>query len=351
MIVIGGGQAGLAMSRHLEDRGIGHAVLERGRIAERWRSERWDSLHLLTPRWQSRLPHWSYRGPDPDGFMTRSEVVQYLDGYSRSFAAPVHTGVTVTAVERDRGGFRVETTAGVWHAANVVVATGHCDLASVPPAAATLAPDIVQVVPTSYRNPGQLHDGPVLVVGASATGIQLASEIQRSGRHVTLAVGGHTRIPRQYRGLDIMAWLDAMGVLSETASQVRDVEASRAEPSLQLIGDDGHRSLDLGVLQRQGVRIVGRMPGASGRRVDLAGDLAASIEHAETKMHHLLDRVDWFIESSALARGLPRGRPAAPGARATGAGRDRPGQSRHPHRRVGHRVPPRVSVAPRAGPG
>jgi putative flavoprotein involved in K+ transport len=310
VIVIGGGQAGLAMSRHLTDRGIDHAVLERGRVAERWRSERWNSLHLLTPRWQSRLPGWSYCGPDPDGFMTRSEVVQYLEDYSRSFSAPVHAGVTVQAVERDHGGFRVGTTAGVWRAASVVIATGHCDRPRIPPLAAALAPAIVQVVPTDYRNPGQLPNGPVLVLGASATGIQLAAEIERSGRRVTLAVGGHTRLPRQYRGLDIMAWLDTMGVLSETAGQVFDVAASRDEPSLQLIGDGGHRSLDLGVLQEWGVRIVGRMIGADRGHASFAGDLAASIGHAETKMHHLLDRVDRFIESRALSASFPEtGRP------------------------------------------
>jgi len=312
VIVIGAGQAGLAMSRHLADRGIDHAVLERGHVAERWRSERWDSLHLLTPRWQSRLPGWSYLGPDPDGYMTRTEVTQYLEDYSRSFSAPVHTGVTVEAVERDEMGFRVETTAGAWRAASVVIATGHCDLATVPPFAAGLAPDIVQVVPTAYRNPGQLPDGPVLVVGASSTGIQLASEIERSGRHVTLAVGGHTRLPRHYRGLDIMAWLDAMGVLSETADQVWDVDASRDEPSLQLIGDEGHRSLDLGILQAEGVRVVGRVLEVRGRQVALADDLAASVEHAEAKMHRLLDRVDRFIESSGRAEsfaGADRPRP------------------------------------------
>jgi len=312
VIVIGAGQAGLAMSRHLADRGIDHAVLERGHVAERWRSERWDSLHLLTPRWQSRLPGWSYLGPDPDGYMTRTEVTQYLEDYSRSFSAPVHTGVTVEAVERDEAGFRVETTAGAWRAASVVIATGYCDLATVPPFAAGLAPDIVQVVPTAYRNPGQLPDGPVLVVGASSTGIQLASEIERSGRHVTLAVGGHTRLPRNYRGLDIMAWFDAMGVLSETADQVWDVDASRDEPSLQLIGDEGHRSLDLGILQADGVRVVGRVLEVRGRQVALADDLAASVEHAEAKMHRLLDRVDRFIESSGRAgsfAGADRPRP------------------------------------------
>lgn len=308
VIVIGGGQAGLAMSRHLADRGIGHAILERGRVAERWRSERWDSLRLLTPRWQSRLPGWSYRGADPDGFMTRAEVVQYLEDYARTFTPPLHQGVAVTGVQRVRGGFRVETTEDAWHAASVVIATGHCDLPSVPPVAAALAPDVAQVVPTGYRHPGQLADGPVLVVGASATGIQLASEIERSGRHVTLAVGGHTRLPREYRGLDIMAWLDAMGVLSETTAEVRDAAASRHQPSLQLIGTDGHQSLDLAVLQRQGVQIAGRMVDAAGRRVALADDLAESIAHAETKMHHLLDRVDRFIE----ARGLDTAFPATP---------------------------------------
>jgi putative flavoprotein involved in K+ transport len=304
-VVIGGGQAGLAMSRHLTDRGIDHAVLERGRVAERWRSERWDSLRLLTPRWQSRLPGWSYRGPDPDGFMAMAEVVQYLDGYARSFSAPVHAGVTVEAIERDREGFRVDTTHGAWRAAAVVIATGHCDRPRVPALAAALAPRILQVVPSGYRNPEQLPEGAVLVVGASSTGVQLAAEIEGSGRSVTLAVGGHTRLPRGYRGLDIMAWLDAMGVLTETAEEVFDVAASRDEPSLQLIGDDEHRSLDLGILQERGVRIVGRLIGAAGRHASFADDLAASIGHAETKMHHLLDRVDQFIASRGLSRSFP----------------------------------------------
>ena len=317
VIVIGGGHAGLAMSRHLADRGIGHAILERGRVAERWRSERWDSLHLLTPRWQSRLPHWSYRGPDPDGFMTSSEVVEYLDGYSRSFSAPVHTGVTVSAVERDGAGFRVETTAGVWHAGNVVIATGHCDRASVPPAAAALAPDIAQIVPTRYRRPGQLPDGPVLMVGASATGVQLASEIHRSGRPVTLAVGGHTRTPRQYRGRDIMAWLDEMGVLSEATSEVRDLEASRAEPSLQF---DRRRWPSLPrprrpaaagrAHRRAHARRLGPARGArrrSGRLDRSRGGEDAPPPRPRGRVHR----------SERTGRGLPRGRPASPGARAT----------------------------------
>ncbi len=304
-IIIGGGQAGLAMSQRLTDRGVDHVILERGRVAERWRSERWDSLRLLTPRWQSRLPGWSYRGPDPDGFMTKSEVIEHLDSYARSFDAPLYTGVTVTSVERDLDGFRVQTDFGGWRAANVVIATGYCDRPYVPPMAAEIPARIAQLAPTRYRNPEQMPDGGVLVVGASATGIQLASEIARAGRSVTLAVGRHIRLPRNYRGRDIMAWFDEMGVLSQNASQVWDLDASRRQPSLQLIGSEDRRSLDLNILQEQGVRIVGRAIGADGRRLFLADDLAASVERAEGKMREQLDRVDSFIARTGLGAEFP----------------------------------------------
>lgn len=303
-VIIGGGQAGLAMSRCLADRGVDHVILERGRVGERWRSERWDSLRLLTPRWQSRLPGWRYRGPDPDGFMTKSEVVGYLEGYARSFCAPLHTGVTVTGVQGRGNLIEVWTDSGAWICSNVVIATGHCGNAAVPAFAAELAADIDQLVPTQYRNPQQLRDGGVLVVGASATGIQLASEIARTGRQVILAVGHHIRMPRRYRRRDIMAWLDGTGVLAETASQVPDIQASRRKPSLQLIGSEGG-SLDLQVLQERGVRIVGRMTGASGHQAFFADDLAESIGHAERKMHEMLDRIDSHISRLRLASTFP----------------------------------------------
>jgi len=309
-IIIGGGQAGLAMSRSLAERGIDHAILERGRAAERWRSERWDSLRLLTPRWQSRMPGWSYSGPDRDGFMTRDEVIDYLGRYAGSFSAPLHTGVTVISVECCPGGFRVLTDAGEWRATNVVMATGYCDRPYVPPMAGWLSKRVAQVVPSRYRNPDQLPGGGVLVVGASATGIQLASEIALTGRRVTLAVGRHTRLPRGYRGRDIMAWFDAMGVTTEPASRVHDIIASRRQPSLQLIGSDDHRSLDLGVLRDQGVRIVGRAIGADRRNVYFDDDLDETIGRSERKMHEQLDRVDEFINRSGLRAEYPvEGRP------------------------------------------
>jgi len=311
-LIIGGGQAGLAMSRCLGDRGIDHLILERGEVAERWRSERWDSLRLLTPRWQSRLPGWSWNGPDANGFMTKDEVIAYLAGYARSFSAPVETGVTVTSVTRNGDGWRIVTNRGAWHAANVVIAAGHCGRPVVPAAATELSPDVEQIVPTRYRNPDRLRDGGVLVVGASATGIQLASEIARSGRAVTLAVGRHTRLPRRYRDRDIMAWLEDLGILTETAAQVADVEASRRQPSLQLVGSEDHRSIDLNVVQSEGVRLVGRFTGAAGSRAAFDDGLAGQVLRAEIKMHEQLNRVDRFLRRTGLEAGFPAERRPAP---------------------------------------
>lgn len=312
-IVIGAGQAGLAMSWWLGGLGIGHVVLERGRVGERWRSERWDSLRLLTPRWQSRLPGWSYSGPDPGGYMTRREVVRYLDGYSRSFAAPVEAGVTVRSVARRTGGFRVETNRGAWLAPNVVIATGHCDRPHIPAFAARLPRDLAQVAPTAYRNPGQLPAGGVLVVGASATGLQLADEIHRSGRPVTLAAGGHTRLPRRYRGRDIMDWLERLGILAESARSVRDLDASRRSPSLQLVGSPDHRTLDLRVLRESGVRLAGRAVAVEGSRVRFANDLGHSVARADERLRRLLDRIDAHIARTGMnAPAAEPIRPVAP---------------------------------------
>lgn len=302
VVIIGGGQAGLAMSRCLQDRGIDHVVLERGRVAERWLSERWDSLRLLTPNWQSRLPGFRYRGDDPDGYMSAGEVAAHLQAYARSFHAPVQGETTVLAVERHGGGYRVRTDRGDIRARCVVIATGQCDTPLVPEAAASLAPGVHQVTPNRYRNPGQLPDGGVLVVGASATGLQLAQELQASGRQVTLAVGRHARMPRQYRGIDIMWWLDRMGVLGKRADEMPDLEAARSEPSLQLVGRPDHRSLDLGVLQDYGVRLTGRFATADGRRVAFEDDLGLHLASAEGRLSRLLARIDDFAARGGLCR-------------------------------------------------
>lgn len=301
-IVIGGGQAGLAMSRCLQDRGIDHVVLERGRVAERWRSERWDSLRLLTPNWQSRLPGLSYSGPDPDGYMTMPEVVTYLERYAATIRTPLETGTTVLRVHTADGNYVVITDRGVWASDAVVIATGYCDVPHVPAMAARLASDTVQIVPTRYRRPGELPDGGVLIVGASASGIQLADEIHAAGRPVTIAVGRHTRLPRCYRGKDILWWLDAMGLFDATADDVFDFENSREQPSLQLVGRPDHASLDLAILQSRGVRVVGRVLAIDGAQVSIdADDLLATTVSADTKLATLLARIDHFATDHGMA--------------------------------------------------
>lgn len=299
-LVIGGGQAGLAMSRCLSDRSVDHVVLERGRVAERWRSERWDSLRLLTPNWQTRLPGFRYEGPDPDGYMSMPELVTFLEHYAASFAAPVEAGTTVLAVESVGPHFRIRTNRGTWLAHNVVIATGYSDRPYVPPLARHLSPRIVQVVPTQYRNPEQLSPGGVLVVGASATGVQLAEEIHASGRPVTLAVGRHLRLPRTYRQRDILWWFDAMGVFDDTADGVFDVNKSRSQPSLQLVGRLDIRSLDVAMLRKRGVRVLGRLVGADRERVSFDDDLIATTAASDVKLAQVLQRIDTFISRTAF---------------------------------------------------
>src|SRR6476659_3082957 len=211
------------MSRCLSDLRIEHVILERGRVAERWRSERWDSLHLLTPNWMTRLPGFQYDGPDRDGFMSVPELITFFERYAASSEAPVLTDTAVQSVKRSGNRFRVVTNRDVWSASSVVVATGYCDLPAVPAASQRVAPSVEQMVPLNYRRPEQLPAGGVLVVGASSTGVQLADEIQRSGRQVTLSVGRHARLPRRYRGRDILWWLDRLGSLSESIDDVASI--------------------------------------------------------------------------------------------------------------------------------
>jgi len=304
-IIIGGGQAGLAMSRCLTDRGIDHVVLERGRVAERWRTERWESLRLLSPKWHTRLPGFRYEGPDTQGFMTMPEVISYFERYATSFAAPVQGETTVLSVQKSPGGYLVRTDQGDWEAPNVVIATGHCDTPFVPKIAQDLSPSVHQVVPSSYKNPDQLPTGGVLVVGASASGIQLAQEIHRSGRPVTLAVGRHTRMPRTYRGRDIAWWLESVGILEERAEDAFDIHSARRQPSLQLVGTPDHRTIDLGVLQDEGVRLVGRAEAAGGRHVCFRGDLEKTMSAADNKLGRVLDRVDAFIDETFMCAHEP----------------------------------------------
>ncbi|HKW00289.1 MAG TPA: NAD(P)/FAD-dependent oxidoreductase [Vicinamibacterales bacterium] len=314
VLIVGGGQAGLAMSRCLSDLRIDHVVLERGRVAERWRSERWESLRLLTPNWMTRLPGFAYDGPDPDEFMTAREVAAFFDRYARSFAAPVETDTAVEVIEPDasEGAFLVRTTRGVWRARCVVLATGYSDRPLVPALARGLHAGIQQVVPSEYRRPAALPHGGVLIVGASATGIQLADEIHASGRRVVLSTGQHLRVPRRYRGRDIMWWLDRAGILDETEGSVYDIESSRQTPSFQLVGRPDHATLNLDRLRRAGVIVVGRLAGIDGSRLRFDDDLVKTTAAADVKLASLLSRLDRVADSTGLSELVDEPEPFEP---------------------------------------
>jgi putative flavoprotein involved in K+ transport len=302
-VVIGAGHAGLAVSRLLTTAGRDHVVLDRGRVAERWRTERWDSLHLLSPNWMARLPGWSYAGSDPDGFMSTQTLIQYLERYAESFGAPVVSDTTVHELSHAiGGGYRITTSRGTWCARHVVIATGPHGVPRVPDSLAS-----AEVVTSNrYRNPAQLTGGGVLVVGASSSGVQIADELSRAGREVFLAVGRHTRLPREYRGMDIFWWLQNTGRFARTIHGFPDPAAARREPSMQLVGGPtGHRhshprNLDLSTLQARGVRLLGRFERMQGARAHFRPDLADNVAAADRNLNRLLDAVDDHIASTGL---------------------------------------------------
>ncbi len=267
-------------------------MLERGDVANSWRRERWDSLRLLTPNWQSRLPGYRYEGGDPDGFMTMNEVVEFVSRFAVAAGAPVRTQTTVLSVRRTAGGYLVTTQNGEFRCRTVVLASGACNLASVPALHQAVPASIACVTALDYRNPGQLPDGGVLIVGASATGVQLADEIHRSGRPVTLSVGEHVRLPRTYRGRDVLWWMEASGIWNQRYDEIDDLTRARKLPSPQLVGTPERTTLDLNVLTARGVEIVGRLSSIRDGRALFSGGLRNQFALADLKMERLLDTFD-----------------------------------------------------------
>ena len=302
------------MSWHLTDRSIDHVVLERGEVANSWRTERWDSLRLLTPNWQSRLPGYAYDGDDPDGFMTMPEVVHFLQRYAELVRAPVVTGTRVTRVRQVEGGYEVATNQGPWRCRTLVIASGACNIAAVPSLSAGLPREVTSLTPLQYRNPGLLPDGGVMIVGASASGIQLAREIQASGRRVVLSVGEHVRMPRTYRGRDIQWWMDAIGAMDVRYDAVEDIERARRLPSLQLVGTPERVTVDLNSLRKAGVELVGRLVGLRDGKAQFSGSLANHCALADLKMNRLLASIDDWVNANGFARAVSR----APSLRADG---------------------------------
>jgi len=289
------------MSRCLSDRSIDHVVLERGEVAHTWRTERWDSLRLLTPNWQSRLPGFSYNGDDPDGYRTLAEVIEFIASYAKTISAPVRTHTTVASVRSTESGYLVRTDQGDWLCRAVVIASGACNIADVPTFADRVPRSIMQLTAQEYRNPEQLADGGVLVVGASSSGTQIAYEIHRSGRQVTLSAGEHIRAPRVYRGKDLEWWMDAAGLLNERYDEMDDIARARRVPSLQLAGTPDRSTLDINTLTETGVKLVGRLGGISeDGNAQFSGSLRNMCALSDLKMGRLLDRIDEWAQKNGF---------------------------------------------------
>jgi putative flavoprotein involved in K+ transport len=290
------------MSHHLTGAGVDHVLLERGEVAHSWRTERWDSLRLLTPNWMTALPGAPYEGEDPDGYMTAAETVAALEAYRLAFDPPLHTRIVVEAACRTSDGFEVRTPGETWQCDAIVAATGGSSEPRVPALASDLPQDIQQLTSLSYRGPAQIDDqGRVLVVGASASGVQIADELQRASRDVTIAVGEHIRLPRSYRGCDIYRWLDRIGQLDERWDEVEDLQRARRHASVQVMGSDDGREVNLQSLQALGVRLVGRLMAIRGTTALCSGGLGSLVANADLKELRLLRRIDEWIDEHDMA--------------------------------------------------
>ena len=299
--IIGGGQAGLALSYRLTEAGRPHVILERRRIVESWRTKRWDSLRLIAPNWSLVLPGFAYPGDDPDGFMAKDEVVEHLVGYASSFGAPVLEGSPVTSVERHpvKETFLLQTEDGTLAADQVVLATGALQQPKLPPDSSELPATISQIVAADYRNPETLAHGAVLIVGSGETGCQIAEELARSGREVYLSGGRSWWAPRRYRGRDVATWLRVTGWFER---RVEDLPpgAHAGQPNPQLTGAAGGHDINSHSLERDGVRLLGRLRGISDGTAFFSDDLAANVASADAEARRFLESIDRAIETQQL---------------------------------------------------
>ena len=309
--VVGGGQAGLSMSWYLRQRGVDHVVIERDRVGHEWRDRRWESFCLVTPNWQCRLPGFGYPGDDPDGFMAGPDVVGYLEKYAASFDPPLLEGVTVTRLRRTpKGVFELATTAGIRTADQVVVATGPYHNPAVPRVAERLPGDVAQLHSAQYRNPAQLPEGAVLVVGTGQSGCQIAEDLHLAGRRVHLAVGSAPRAARRYRGRDTLAWLDDMGHYRRGVDEFDDADEVRLRANHYMTGRDGGRDIDLRAFARQGMRLYGHLDSVDGARITFADDLKSNLDNADAVAEGIKGAIDRHIDESGIdapaeARYLP----------------------------------------------
>jgi putative flavoprotein involved in K+ transport len=299
-VVIGAGQAGLATSYHLKQRGVEHVVLEQGRVGESWRSQRWDSFCLITPNWTLQLPGFAYQGSDPDGFMGRTELVAYLDGYARSFEPPIRAGVQVTSVER-AGGDRFRVTAGesTIEARAVVVATGSYRRPKLPALSGRLSGDLFQLHSSQYKNPAQLPDGAALVVGTGQSGAQIAEELHESGRTLFVSVSSCPRVPRRYRGKDAVWWAKMGGLYERTVDSLKSpAEKSACHPYSS--GRRGGHDIYLRQLAQEGVTLLGRVQAVDDGLLTLAADLTENLRKADEFAENILKQLDEAVAKMGM---------------------------------------------------
>ncbi len=293
-VIVGAGQAGLAMSYCLSQRGREHIVLERARIAERWRTQRWDSLMFQFPNWSIELPGRSYAGSDPEGFSHQNEIVAFMEDYATRIKVPVRIRLEVLSLRAASrpGSYLISTSAGAYEARNVVIATGPYQHPRIPSVAAGLPPDVLQVHAGEYRNPGELPPGGVLVVGSGASGCQIAEELQAAGRQVYFAIGRHRRVPRRYRGHDVFWWRRALGYLDQRAEET---PKHQREPPPLVTGVGGGHDVDIRSYAKDGMTLLGHIREISGRRVVLAGDLEHNLAAGDRTFDDFTKAVDDYV--------------------------------------------------------
>jgi putative flavoprotein involved in K+ transport len=302
VIVVGGGQAGLAISYCLKQRGIDHLIFEKQRLAHAWRAQRWDSFCLVTPNWQCQLPGFPYPGNDPHGFMKKDEIVKYVEDYAASFGPPLTEGVTVTRLGRqDSGVFDISTSLGDYTADQVVVAAGGYHTPTVPRMAERLSEDVLQLPSTDYKDPQSLPEGGVLVVGSGQSGCQIAEDLHLAGRQVHLCLGGAPRSPRKYRGKDVVDWLHQMGYYDMPIHEHPLRERVRAKANHYLTGRDGGREIDLRKFAAEGMRLYGRLQNVSGNRMEFRADLKQNLDQADAVAESIKTTIDNFIDKRQIA--------------------------------------------------
>ncbi len=287
------------MSYCLKERGVDHLVFEKHRLAESWRNKRWDSFCLVTPNWQCTLPGFHYSGRDPDGFMVKHEIVQYIEAYARSFEPPLKEGVEVLRLHADDSRvFHVETSEGKYTADQVVIATGGYQESTIPRMAERFPAELTQIHSSDYKNPAQLPPGAVMVVGSGQSGCQIAEDLHLAGRKVHLCVGGAPRTARRYRGKDVVAWLHEMGYYDKPIHEHPQKERVRAKANHYVTGRDGGRDIDLRKFALEGMQLHGRLLGVTGSNLQFASDLKKNLDQADTVSESIKTTIDRFIESS-----------------------------------------------------